>query len=72
MRVMRTLVGKNFSVVGAGVGVAAAAAVVLDDEVHFLDAFAPDDVVVLPELRHGDVLFIHAGFLVYTSVPMQP
>src|SRR5262249_31927508 len=56
--------GEELFVVGALVGVALAAAVILDDEVHFLDAFAPDDVVVLPELRHGDVLLIHTGLLV--------
>ena len=39
-------------------------AAVLQDEVHFLDAFAPDEAVVLPELRHGDVFLIHAGLLV--------
>ena len=54
--------GEELFGVGAGVGFGAGA--VLDDEVHLLDAFAPDDVVVLPELRHGDVLFMHAGLLV--------
>ena len=54
--------GEELFGVGAGVGFDSFA--VLDDEVHLLDAFAPDDVVVLPELRHGDVLFMHARVLV--------
>ena len=62
MRIMRILVGKNFFGVGAGVGFVIRA--VLDDEVHLLDAFSPDDVVVLPNLGHGDVLFVNADFLV--------
>ena len=49
---------------GVGAGVCFGAGAVLDDEVHFLNAFAPDDVVALAELGHGDVLFMHGGFLV--------
>src|SRR5262245_27937101 len=51
-------------VIGPLVGVAAAAAAVLDHQVHLLDAFRPDDRVVLPERLHRDVLFVNALFLV--------
>jgi hypothetical protein len=47
-------------VIGPLVGVSAAAAAVLDDEVHLLDPFGPDDRIVFPERRHRDVPLIHA------------
>lgn len=35
--------------------------IVFDDKVHFLDALVPDDVVVLPEGGHVEVLLMHAS-----------
>src|SRR6185369_16548171 len=51
----------------AFVGVAAPAAAVLDDEVHLLDPFRPDDRIVLPERRHRDVRLVDALLLVRGS-----
>src|ERR1051326_3008940 len=52
----------------------AAAAVVLDDQIHLLDSFGPDDGAVLPKLGHRHVSLIHPLFAVNarsgTAVPI--
>ncbi len=50
--------------IGAFVRMPLAAAVVFYHQVHFLDAVAPDDAVVLPELRHVDVFLVNARLFI--------
>src|SRR5262249_53901524 len=52
------LSGKEVLRVGTLVRVATPAAVVLDHQVHLLDAFLPHDVLVLPPGGHGYVLLV--------------
>lgn len=60
--------GKELVVILSLVSMTAPAAVVLDHQVHFLDPLVPNDRIVLPEFRHGNVLLVDAGFLVDRGV----
>src|SRR5262249_5088874 len=51
-------------VIGALMGMALAPTVILDDQIHLLDSFRPDNRVILPERLHRHILLVHPFFAI--------